>query len=137
MVFLSVYWFLSLSRKVWTSLSASDMDFLSVLAAIIWENSNKQLVLRIMKALPFIHQPDWVAPKASDMQLIGYINTHEKIQYFFHVCCYGFSQGRKTLSNTAVYVINILMQQSDWCKINTFMQHSDWCEIHTIKQQSD
>ena len=29
--------------------------------------SNKQLVLRIVNALPFIHQPDRVAPKASDM----------------------------------------------------------------------
>ena len=25
---------------------------------------------------------------------------------FFHLCCYGFSQGRKSLYNTAVYVIN-------------------------------
>ena len=24
---------------------------------------------------------------------------------FFHVCCFGFSQGRKSLYNTAVYVI--------------------------------
>ena len=90
-----VYWFPSLSRKLWTSLSASDKDFLSVLAAIIWENSDKQLVLRIMKALPFIHQPDQVVPKATDVQLIGYINTCEKIQYFF-TCCYSFSQGQKS-----------------------------------------
>ena len=39
----------------------------SVLAAIIRKNSDKQLVLRIVKALPFIHQPDLVAPKASDL----------------------------------------------------------------------
>ena len=44
-VFLLVYWFSSPSRKV----------------------SNKQLVMRIVKALPFIHQPDRVAPKASDV----------------------------------------------------------------------
>ena len=37
-----------------------------------------QLVLRIVEALPFIHQPDRVAPKASDVkQPIGYINTRE------------------------------------------------------------
>ena len=41
--------------------------YFSVLAAIIRENSDKQLVLRIVKALPFIHQPDRVAPKASDV----------------------------------------------------------------------
>ena len=45
----------------------TDTDFFSVLAAIIRESSDKQLVLRIVKALPFIHQPDRVAPKASDV----------------------------------------------------------------------
>ena len=53
------------------------------------------------------------------------------------MCCYSFSQGQKSLHNTAVYVAIILIQQSDWCKINTLMQHSDWCEIHTHKWQSD
>ena len=41
--------------------------FFSVSAAIIRESSDKQLVFRIVKALPFIHQPDRVAPKASDL----------------------------------------------------------------------
>ena len=41
--------------------------FFSVLAAIIRENSDKQLVLRIVESSPFIHQPDRVAPKASDV----------------------------------------------------------------------
>ena len=40
--------------------------FFSVLAAIIRESSDKQLVLRIVKTLPFIHKPDSEAPKASD-----------------------------------------------------------------------
>ena len=66
-VFLLLYWFSTLSRKVWTSLSVSDTDFFSVLAAIIRESSDKQLVLRIVKVLPFIHQPDRVASKASDV----------------------------------------------------------------------
>ena len=39
----------------------------SVLAAIIRESPCKQLVLRIIKALQFFHQPDRVAPKASDV----------------------------------------------------------------------
>ena len=42
--------------------------FFSVLAALIRESSDKQLVLRIVKTLPFIHQHDRVAPKASDVQ---------------------------------------------------------------------
>ena len=41
--------------------------FFSVLSAIIRESSDKHLVLGIVKALPFIHQPDRVAPKASDV----------------------------------------------------------------------
>ena len=37
-----------------------------------------------MKALPLIHQPDRVAPNAGDVQqLIGHINTREKIRLFF------------------------------------------------------
>ena len=44
-----------------------DLRFFRVLAAIIREGSDKQLVLRIVKALPFIHQPDRVALKASDV----------------------------------------------------------------------
>ena len=84
--------------------------FFSVLAAIIRESSDKQLVLRIVKPLPIVYQLDRVAPKAREsgecQQLIGYINTR-KNTIFFHVCCYGFSQGQKSLYNTAVYVINI------------------------------
>ena len=41
--------------------------FLSVLAAIIRESSDKRLVLRIVKGLPFILQPDRVEPNASDV----------------------------------------------------------------------
>ena len=66
-VFILVYWFSSSFRKVWTSLSGSGYGVFSVLAAIIRESSDKQLVLRIVKALPFIHQPDRVAPKTSDV----------------------------------------------------------------------
>ena len=65
--FLLVYWFSYPCRKVWTSLSVSNTYFFSVLDAIIWESSDKQLLLRIVRALPFIHQPDRVAPKASDV----------------------------------------------------------------------
>ena len=63
--FLLVYWFSYPCRKVWTSLFVSNT--FSVLDAMIWESSDKQLLLRIVRALPFIHQPDRVAPKASDV----------------------------------------------------------------------
>ena len=69
--------------------------FFSVLAAIIRGSSDKQLVLRIVKAFPFIHQPDRVAPNASDLSAADWVYQHMcKNTIFFHVCCYGFSQGR-------------------------------------------
>ena len=41
--------------------------FFSVSAAIIRKSSDKQLLLRIVKAMSFIHQSDRVAPKAYDV----------------------------------------------------------------------
>ena len=54
----------------------SAIRILSVLAAIIRESSNKRLVMRIVKALPFIHQPDRVAPKASDVSAADWLYQH-------------------------------------------------------------
>ena len=66
--------------------------FFGVLAARIRESSDKQVVLRIVKTLPFIHQPDRVAPKASDVSAADWLYQHTwKNTIFFHVCCYGFS----------------------------------------------
>ena len=65
-----------------------------------------------MNALPFIHQSDRVAPKASDVSAVDCLYQHTwKNKIFLHVCCYGFSLGRKSLCNTAVYMINLLFQQ--------------------------
>ena len=50
--------------------------FFSVLTAIIRESSDKQLVLRIVKALPFIHQPNRVVPKASDVSAADWLYQH-------------------------------------------------------------
>ena len=59
-----------------------------------------------MKALPFIHQPKGVAQKASDMSPADWqYQTITKNIVFFHTCCYGFSQGWKSLYNTIVYAI--------------------------------
>ena len=63
----------------WESLNLTacqQYGFFSVLAAIIRESSDKQLVLRIVKALPFIHQPDRVAPKASDVSAADWLYQH-------------------------------------------------------------
>ena len=66
--------------------------FFGVLAAIIRESSDKQLVLKIVKALLFIHQPDGVAPNTSDVSAADWLYQHIVL---LHVCCYGFSQGRR------------------------------------------
>ena len=63
--------FLSLNLSV-----CQRYGILSVLAAIIRESSDKQLVLRIVKTLPFIHQPDRVAPKAGDVSAAGWLYQH-------------------------------------------------------------
>ena len=74
--------------------------FFSVLAAIIRESSNKQLVLRIANALPFIHQPNRVAPKASDSkywQLIGHINTRKQKYDIFSRALLRLFSGHRSL----------------------------------------
>ena len=43
----------------------------------------KQLVLRIVRALSFINLTGWRQRRVTCQQLIGYINTREKIRYFF------------------------------------------------------
>ena len=45
--------------------------FFSVLAAIIRKSSDQLFEMTIVKALPFIYQPDRVAPKASDVSAAG------------------------------------------------------------------
>ena len=64
---------------VWESLNLTVCQrygFFSVLAAIIRESSDKQLVLRIVKAFPLIHHPDRVAPKASDVSAADWLYQH-------------------------------------------------------------
>ena len=65
--FLLVCWFSSPFQESLNLIVCQQYGFFSVLAAIIREGSDKKLVLRIVRALPFIHQPDRVAPKASDV----------------------------------------------------------------------
>ena len=59
-----------------------------------------------MKALSLTHQPDRVARKGSDVPAADWrYQTHLKKYRIFHVCCYGFSQGWKSVYNTVVYMI--------------------------------
>ena len=66
---LSVYFFTQSLKLV----VCQRYGFFSVLAAIIREGSGTQLALRIVKALPFIHQLDRVAPKASNVSAADWI----------------------------------------------------------------
>ena len=54
-----------------------------------------------------VYSPTW--PSGAKGELVSaadWLYQHTwKNTIFFHVCCYGFSQGRKSLYNTAVYVI--------------------------------
>ena len=64
---------------------------------------------------------DRVAPKASDvLQLIGYINVKNTI--FFYMCCYGFSQSRKSLFKSVSFKMCLCF----WLKlpvVSTFSNH--------------
>ena len=60
----------------------------------------------MVKALPFIHQQDRVMWKKSDVSAADWeYQTHMENYIFFHKCCYSFSQGLKSLYNTAVWVM--------------------------------
>ena len=62
----------------------------------------------MVKALPFIHQPDRMARKASDVSAADWrYQTHVENTILFHVCFSGFSQCWKSLINTVVYMISI------------------------------
>ena len=67
-----VFWFSSLPCKVWTS------------AAINRKNSTKDLGLGIVKALPFVHQPDEGVRKRNDVSAADWwYQTHvKKIRIF-------------------------------------------------------
>ena len=66
---LSVYFFTQSLKLI----VCQRYGFFSVLAAIIRDGSGTQLALRIVKALPFIHQPDRVAPKASNVSAADWL----------------------------------------------------------------
>ena len=74
-VFLLVYWFSSPSPL--NLIVCQRYGFFSVLATMIQESSDKQLVMRIVKAF------EWRQRRVTYKQLIGYINTREKIRCFF------------------------------------------------------
>ena len=96
--------------------------FFGVLAAVIRESSDKQLVLRIVKALLFIHQPDLVAPKASDVSAADWLYQHTwKNAIFFYVCCNSFSQSQKSLYNIGVCVIISVITSSS-SKVNLTLE---------------
>ena len=76
-------------------LPVSDTDF-----SVFWQPLSEKiltndLVLRIVKALPFIHQPDRVVRKVKTcQQLIGDIKHVKKIRYFFTCVVTAFHRAR-------------------------------------------
>ena len=95
------------SKKVWTSLSVSDTDFFSVLPAIIRESSDKLPCAENREGFAVHSSICPSGTKGKWRAAADWPSTHVKNYDIFHVCCYGFSQGWKSLNNTAVYVIII------------------------------
>ena len=84
-------------------------EYFGLLADIIRKYSTNDLGLRMVKALPFIHQPNRVARKACDVSAADWrYQTHVKKYLIFPVCCYNFSQGWKSLYNTVVCMIKTI-----------------------------
>ena len=64
------------------------------------------LVYRIVKALPFIYQPDRVVRKANYVSAADWrYQTREKIRYFFTCVVTAFRRARNPFYNTVVYMI--------------------------------
>ena len=102
-VFLFVYWFFSPSRKVWISLSVRDTDFLSVLAAIIRESSDKLPTTENHEAIAVLSSTWPSGAKGEWRSVADWLYQHKwKNTIFFYACGYSFSQGPKSLYNTAV-----------------------------------
>ena len=80
------------------------LKVIRILRIFSGHNPTNDLELITVKALPFIHQPDRVARKASDVRAADWrYQTHVKKYRFFFTCFYGFFQGWKSFYNTVVY----------------------------------
>ena len=98
--------------------SCKQYRFFSVLTAIILENSNKWPWIGNGESFA-IHLSTWVNGTKSKWWVSSWLtlsNTCEKISFFFfHMGCYGFSKGWKSLYNTIVYMmICNFSQASTW-----------------------
>ena len=104
-VFLLAYWFFPLLGKF----EPHSLSAITIFQCFSRHNSRKlQQTTCIENRGGFaVHQPDRVAPKANDVSAADWLYQHTlENTTFFHVCCYSFSQGRKSLYNTTVHVIN-------------------------------
>ena len=117
LVFLFVFWF-SIPYIKWLKVtSCKQYRFFSVLTAIILENSNKWPWIGNGEGFA-INLSTWANGTKSKWWVSSWLalsNTHKKISIFFHIGCYGFSKGWKSLYNTVVYMI-----------ISNFSQASTW-----------
>ena len=99
-VFLFVDWFSFSSWKSWTLLS------FSVLAAIILESSDKLPCIENREGFT-VHSSSWPSDTKGERPVSSWwlYQTQVKNIVFFHVSCYGFSQGWKSLYDTIIYMI--------------------------------
>ena len=88
----------------------------------------------MVKALPFIHQPDRVERKPSDVSAADWrYQTRVKKHVFFHVCYYGISQGWKSLNNTVGYMIKEFIVLSD---IHIRWKKKSWLVLVGVKPRT-
>ena len=117
LVFLFVFWFSIPSIKWLKDTSCKQYRYFSVLTAIILENSNKWPWIGNGEGFA-INLSTWANGTKSKWWVSSWLalsNTHKKISFFFHIGCYGFSKGWKSLYNTVVnMIISNFSQASTW-----------------------
>ena len=106
-IFLLVYCFLPLLGKFGPRCLSAIRIFFSVLAAIIRGFSRQTACIENREGFA-VHSPAWPSDAKGEWLFSSWlaISTRVKKNDIFSVCCYGFSQGWKSLYNTTVYVIN-------------------------------
>ena len=85
--FPSYFGFSTASTKLWKSMSVSDTDFLVFKQPLSEKILTNNHGLRMVRASPFIHQPDRVARKASDVLAADWLyQRHVKKHRIFFTC---------------------------------------------------
>ena len=118
-------------KKLWNKYSRVDLhsegdNWLQTGAIVdsteLRHTENKFILNKFQPAATDVFNTKWERAKGEwRVSSLLAISKHlKKKTIFFHLCCYGFSQGRKSLYNAAVYVIKGISHQFHVVKWHSF-----------------